>query len=72
LERETRVDGVDADGDLADPGGSRAAEDGDDVLAGFGFFGGGDGVFEVVGEGVDGGDLEGLFEEAEGGARDWR
>ena len=45
-------------------------KDCDDILAAFGFLGGSDGVFEVVGYAVDG-EAAGLFEEAEGGARDY-
>ena len=48
---------------------SLVVEDCEDVLATFGFLGGGDGVFEVIGYGVDG-EAAGLFEEAEGGAGD--
>jgi hypothetical protein len=71
LQGEARVDGVDAYGDFTDAGGAGAGQDGEDVLPGFGFFCWGYRVFEVVGEGVDGGDEEGFLEEAEGGTGDW-
>lgn len=55
FEGEARGDGIDADGELGDVGGSAGLrEEGEDVGAGGGFLGGGHAVFEVVGDGVYG------------------
>jgi hypothetical protein len=65
-----RGDGVDADAELGDVRGPWAGEEGEEGGAGGGFLGGGDGVLEVVGDGV-GGEAVGFLEESWGGGGDW-
>ncbi len=70
VEGEAGGDGVDADGDFSDGWRGRGLQEGEQVGAGLGFLGGGDGVFEVVGYGVDG-EGAGFLEEFGGGGGDF-
>lgn len=63
FEGEAGAYAVDSDGLFANGGRAGAVEDGEDVLAAFGLFGRGHGVFEVVGYAVYG-EGAGFLEEA--------